>query len=62
MTLGTHLQRNGQSQYNAIWEFESEVQGERVHMKVTSVTGHLMELDFAEPYTCGALVWLLEFL
>ena len=37
-------------QYNAIFELECQAQGQQVSMRITSVTGHLMELEFAEPY------------
>lgn len=38
-------------QYNPIFEFENcSMMGQSVSMKITSVTGHLMELEFAEPY------------
>jgi DNA topoisomerase-3 len=44
------LQRQGFSKYNAVFEFPYEIQGQRVQMAVTSVTGHLMELDFEPSY------------
>ncbi|CAN0541142.1 unnamed protein product, partial [Laminaria digitata] len=38
-------------QYNQIFEFDNcPMMGQNVSMKVTSVTGHLMELEFAEPF------------
>lgn len=38
-------------QYNPIFEFEGcGMMGQSVDMKITSVTGHLMELEFAEPF------------
>lgn len=37
-------------QYNQIFEFENcSMMGQTVNMKITSVTGHLMEIEFAEP-------------
>jgi len=47
---GRMLQRQGFSKYNAVFEFPYEIQGQRVQMAVTSVTGHLMELDFEPSY------------
>lgn len=44
-----HRIENGQ--YNHIFEFDNcPMMGQTVSMKVTSVTGHLMEIEFAEPY------------
>ena len=38
-------------QYNQIYEFDNcPMMGQTVSMKVTSVTGHLMETEFAEPF------------
>ncbi|KAK1296608.1 hypothetical protein QJS10_CPB15g01974 [Acorus calamus] len=42
--------RNGRSRYNRVFEFEYEIGGQRCHMVVTSVTGHLMELDFDDRF------------
>lgn len=38
--------RNGPSKYNKNFEFPMQLQGQRVDMVVTSVTGHLMEVAF----------------
>ena len=38
--------RRGPSQYNAIWEFPYTVENRQCTMAFTSVTGHLMEVDF----------------
>ena len=38
--------RRGASQYNMIWEFPYTVMGQRCDMVFTSVTGHVMGLDF----------------
>ncbi|EEY68895.1 DNA topoisomerase, putative [Phytophthora infestans T30-4] len=38
--------RAGFSKYNALFEFPYQVRGQQVQMVVTSVTGHIMELDF----------------
>eukprot|EP00268_Persea_americana_P023586 TRINITY_DN23151_c0_g1_i5.p1 TRINITY_DN23151_c0_g1~~TRINITY_DN23151_c0_g1_i5.p1 ORF type:complete len:712 (+),score=128.06 TRINITY_DN23151_c0_g1_i5:130-2265(+) len=42
--------RDGRSRYNRIFEFEYTIRSQACHMLVTSVTGHLMELDFDERY------------
>jgi DNA topoisomerase III len=42
--------RNGRSRYNRVFEFEYMIRNQRCLMVVTSVTGHLMELDFDERY------------
>ena len=34
------------SKYNALFEFPYEIHGQAVQMVVTSVTGHMMELEF----------------
>ncbi|KAH9717269.1 DNA topoisomerase 3-alpha [Citrus sinensis] len=42
--------REGRSRYNKIYEFNYSIRGQPCHMLMTSVTGHLMELDFDERY------------
>ncbi|XP_043689886.1 DNA topoisomerase 3-alpha isoform X2 [Telopea speciosissima] len=42
--------REGRSRYNKIFEFDYTIRGQRCHMLFTSVTGHLMELEFEERY------------
>uniref|UniRef100_A0A2P2LI17 DNA topoisomerase n=2 Tax=Rhizophora mucronata TaxID=61149 RepID=A0A2P2LI17_RHIMU len=42
--------REGRSRYNKIFEFNYTINGQRCHMLVTSVTGHLMELDFEDRF------------
>ncbi|KAB1210515.1 DNA topoisomerase 3-alpha [Morella rubra] len=42
--------RDGRSRYNRIFEFNYSINGQPCHMLVTSVTGHLMELEFEERY------------
>lgn len=42
--------REGRSRYNKVFEFDYIVRGQPCHMAVTSVTGHLMELDFDDRY------------
>lgn len=40
----------GRSQYNTVWEFPLNLRGQQVIMVFTSVTGHLMEMDFPTAY------------
>ncbi|XP_010270299.1 PREDICTED: DNA topoisomerase 3-alpha [Nelumbo nucifera] len=42
--------RNGRSRFNRIFEFDYSIRGQHCHMLFTSVTGHLMELEFEERY------------
>ncbi|CAD6202248.1 unnamed protein product [Miscanthus lutarioriparius] len=42
--------RAGRSQYNRIFEFNYAINGRSCHMLVTSVTGHLMELEFDDRF------------
>lgn len=42
--------RDGRSRYNKIFEFPYSINGVPVHMLVTSVTGHLMEIDFDDRF------------
>lgn len=42
--------RDGRSRYNKIFEFNYTIQNQHFHMSFTSVTGHLMELEFEERY------------
>lgn len=42
--------REGRSRYNKIFEFNYSIRGQPCHMLMTSVTGHLMELEFDERY------------
>ncbi|RDY10657.1 DNA topoisomerase 3-alpha, partial [Mucuna pruriens] len=42
--------REGRSRYNKIFEFNYTIRGQPCHMLFTSVTGHLMELEFEERY------------
>lgn len=41
------LQREGLSPYNKIYEFEAQVHNQNVTMVMTSVSGHLMNYEFA---------------
>ena len=42
--------RTGFSKYNRCFDFECDVGGKRKQMIVTSVTGHIMNIDFAESH------------
>ncbi|KAJ6918667.1 DNA topoisomerase 3-alpha isoform X2 [Populus alba x Populus x berolinensis] len=42
--------RDGRSRYNKIFEFNYSINGQQCHMLVTSVTGHLMEVEFEERF------------
>ncbi|KAF9681814.1 hypothetical protein SADUNF_Sadunf05G0041700 [Salix dunnii] len=42
--------RDGRSRYNKIFEFNYSINGQQCHMLVTSVTGHLMEVEFEDRY------------
>ena len=41
----------GQSKYNPIYDFPYSVQGIDVHMRVTSVQGHVMSMDFESSHS-----------
>ncbi|KAK4477749.1 hypothetical protein RD792_017010 [Penstemon davidsonii] len=42
--------REGRSRYNKIFEFNYAIQNQHIQMSFTSVTGHLMELEFEDRY------------
>ncbi|KAM7513869.1 hypothetical protein LguiA_003452 [Lonicera macranthoides] len=42
--------REGRSRYNKIFEFVYTINGQQCQMSFTSVTGHLMELEFEDRY------------
>ncbi|KAH7665841.1 DNA topoisomerase III protein [Dioscorea alata] len=42
--------RDGRSRYNRIFEFDYSIRGQRCHMLMTSVIGHLMELEFDDRF------------
>ncbi|MBA0860744.1 hypothetical protein Goshw_020730, partial [Gossypium schwendimanii] len=42
--------RDGRSRYNRIFEFNYSIRGQPCHMLFTSVTGHLMELEFEDRF------------
>lgn len=44
------FQREGLSQYNKIYEFEADILGQKAQMVMTSVSGHLLALEFVGAY------------
>ncbi|CAH2980191.1 unnamed protein product [Chilo suppressalis] len=50
LSRGTSRRREGLSQYNKIYEFDSEVNGQKCQMVMTSVSGHLLALEFVGAY------------
>ncbi|XVE86484.1 hypothetical protein DITRI_Ditri18aG0037600 [Diplodiscus trichospermus] len=42
--------RDGRSRFNKIFEFNYSIRGQPCHMLFTSVTGHLMELEFEDRF------------
>ncbi|XP_047505100.1 DNA topoisomerase 3-alpha isoform X6 [Pieris napi] len=50
LSRGTSRRREGLSQYNKIYEFEAEVLGQKSQMVMTSVSGHLLALEFVGAY------------
>jgi DNA topoisomerase III len=47
----TSSQRNGHSHFNHIFDIDNcQVKGQTASMSITSVLGHLMELEFDESY------------
>ncbi|XP_078442780.1 topoisomerase 3alpha [Wolffia australiana] len=47
---GSFRSREGRSRYNRVFEFDYTIRGQACHMLMTSVTGHLMELDFDDRF------------
>jgi hypothetical protein len=45
-----HLQREGLSTFNKIYEFECNIFNQRCQMIMTSVSGHLLQLEFTGSY------------
>ncbi|XP_073945480.1 DNA topoisomerase 3-alpha-like isoform X2 [Choristoneura fumiferana] len=60
LSRGTSRRREGLSQYNKIYEFEAEVNHQKAEMVMTSVSGHLLALEFVGSYkhwqSCNPLV------
>ncbi|XP_047024489.1 DNA topoisomerase 3-alpha [Helicoverpa zea] len=50
LSRGTSRRREGFSQYNKIYEFEADVMGQKCQMVMTSVSGHLLALEFVGAY------------
>lgn len=50
MSRGRYRRREGFSQYNKIYEFDFHFRGQQCGMLMTSVSGHLLQLDFLGQY------------
>ncbi|CAK1547296.1 unnamed protein product [Leptosia nina] len=50
LSRGTSRRREGLSQFNKIYEFEHDVMGQNCQMVMTSVSGHLLALEFVGTY------------
>lgn len=50
MSNGTSRMRNGYSQYNKIYEFNYQLFNKQCQMLMTSVSGHLLSLEFVQQY------------
>ncbi|KAL9917189.1 topoisomerase 3-alpha isoform 2-T2 [Glossina fuscipes fuscipes] len=50
LSNGTARRREGFSKFNKIYEFETNVRGVKSKMIMTSVSGHLMQLEFLKAY------------
>lgn len=48
--ISLYPQREGLSQYNKLYEFQHNVLGHQAQMVMTSVSGHLLALDFQNEY------------
>ena len=44
------VQRAGHSQYNGVYDFRCQVMRQNAEMRFTSVSGHLMEIDFVQSH------------
>ena len=50
MSGGRANRREGFSQFNKIYEFDYMVQGQQAEMVMTSLSGHLLNMEFAPQY------------
>eukprot|EP01103_Thecamoeba_quadrilineata_P000936 TRINITY_DN10828_c0_g1_i1.p1 TRINITY_DN10828_c0_g1~~TRINITY_DN10828_c0_g1_i1.p1 ORF type:complete len:959 (+),score=147.26 TRINITY_DN10828_c0_g1_i1:12-2888(+) len=50
LSNGNSTKRDGISKYNPIYEFQYNLRGQQCQMLMTSVTGHLMEIEFDPKY------------
>ncbi|TDG42742.1 hypothetical protein AWZ03_010848 [Drosophila navojoa] len=50
LSNGAAQRREGYSVYNKVYDFEAPVRGRNAKMVMTSVSGHLMELEFLQSY------------
>lgn len=44
------FQREGLSKFNKIYEFKYQIRGQNCDMLMTSVSGHLLNVDYEEKY------------
>ena len=50
LSHGGAQRRDGFSRFNCIWEFEYAVDGQQCLWHLTSIAGHLMEMEFDAQY------------
>uniref|UniRef100_A0A0K0EJX5 DNA topoisomerase n=1 Tax=Strongyloides stercoralis TaxID=6248 RepID=A0A0K0EJX5_STRER len=50
LSRGNASRREGRSKFNKVYEFETEVLGRRSYVASTSVSGHMMTIDFGPEY------------
>eukprot|EP00897_Mesotaenium_endlicherianum_P006293 jgi/Mesen1/5692/ME000288S04901 len=50
LSHGQYRSREGRSRYNKVFEFGYTIGGQQCNMAMTSVAGHLMEMDFEDQY------------
>ena len=50
LSHGSFSTREGKSRYNKLFEFSCALDGQQCQMTMTSVVGHLMEIDFEQQY------------
>ena len=50
MSRGSNSRREGMSRFNKIYEYQYQLFGRRCEMTMTSVSGHLMEVEFVAGY------------
>jgi DNA topoisomerase-3 len=50
LSRGSMQSRAGRSPYNRVFEFNYSINGHACRMLVTSITGHLMELEFEDRF------------
>jgi DNA topoisomerase IA len=53
LSKGSFRTRDGRSKFNKVFEFECDMMGQRCQVRMTSVLGHMMELEFERQYRYG---------